>query len=56
MDFEEAIREHQSMMASLTEVWPSLLAAGDAVIELQYRTSNGTTTMGIDAWSWDAKP
>ena len=33
MDFEEAIREHQSMMASLTEVWPSLRAAGDAVIE-----------------------
>jgi len=33
VDFEEAIREHQSMMASLTEVWPSLLAAGDAVIE-----------------------
>jgi len=33
VDFEEAIREHQSMMASLTEVWPSLRAAGDAVIE-----------------------
>ena len=33
MDFEEAIREHQSMMASLTEVWPSLRAAADAVIE-----------------------
>ena len=33
MDFEEAIREHQSMMASLSEVWPSLVAATDAVIE-----------------------
>lgn len=33
MDFEEAIREHQSMMASLVEVWPSLVAAADAVIE-----------------------
>ena len=33
MDFEEAIREHQSMMASLPEVWPSLRAASDAVIE-----------------------
>ena len=33
MDFEEAIREHQSMMASLAEVWASLRAAGDALIE-----------------------
>jgi D-sedoheptulose 7-phosphate isomerase len=33
VDFEEAIREHQSMMASLVEVWPSLVAAADAVIE-----------------------
>jgi D-sedoheptulose 7-phosphate isomerase len=33
VDFEEAIREHQSMMASLSEVWPSLRAAGDALIE-----------------------
>ena len=33
MDFEEVIREHQSMMASLTEVWPALRAAADAVIE-----------------------
>ena len=33
MDFEEAIREHQSMMASLSEVWPSLRAAADAVVE-----------------------
>ena len=38
MDFEEAIREHQSMMASLSEVWPSLVAAADAVIE---RVRNG---------------
>jgi D-sedoheptulose 7-phosphate isomerase len=33
VDFEEVIREHQSMMASLVEVWPSLVAAADAVIE-----------------------
>jgi D-sedoheptulose 7-phosphate isomerase len=33
VDFEEAIREHQSMMASLSGVWPSLRAAADAVIE-----------------------
>jgi len=33
VDFEEAIREHQSMMASLSEVWPSLRGAADAVIE-----------------------
>ena len=38
MDFEEAIREHQSMMASLSEVWPSLVDAADAVIE---RVRNG---------------
>jgi len=38
VDFEEAIREHQSMMASLSEVWPSLVAAADAVIE---RVRNG---------------
>jgi D-sedoheptulose 7-phosphate isomerase len=33
VDFEEVIREHQSMMASLPEVWPALRAAADAVIE-----------------------
>jgi D-sedoheptulose 7-phosphate isomerase len=33
VDFEEAIREHQSMMASLSGVWPALRAAGDAVVE-----------------------
>jgi D-sedoheptulose 7-phosphate isomerase len=38
VDFEEAIREHQSMMASLAEVWPSLVTAADAVIE---RVNNG---------------
>ena len=38
MDFEEAIREHQSMMASLSEVWPSLVDAAAAVIE---RVRNG---------------
>jgi D-sedoheptulose 7-phosphate isomerase len=38
VDFEDAIREHQSMMASLAEVWPSLIAAADAVIE---RVRNG---------------
>ena len=38
MDFEEAIREHQSMMASLSEVWPSLVDAAGAVIE---RVRNG---------------
>ena len=38
MDFEEAIREHQSMMASLSEVWPSLVAAAEAVIQ---RVRNG---------------
>jgi D-sedoheptulose 7-phosphate isomerase len=38
VDFEDAIREHQSMMASLAEVWPSLAAAADAVIE---RVRNG---------------
>jgi D-sedoheptulose 7-phosphate isomerase len=38
VDFEDAIREHQSMMASLGEVWPSLVAAADAVIE---RVNNG---------------
>jgi len=38
VDFEEAIREHQSMMASLSEVWPSLVAAAEAVIQ---RVRNG---------------
>ena len=38
MDFEEAIREHQSMMASLSGVWPALVDAADAVIE---RVRNG---------------
>jgi len=38
VDFEEAIREHQSMMASLSEVWPSLVDAAGAVIE---RVRNG---------------
>jgi D-sedoheptulose 7-phosphate isomerase len=33
VDFEEAIREHQSMMASLSEVWPALRTAADAVVE-----------------------
>ena len=32
MDFEEAIREHQSMMTSLADAWPSLVAAADGVI------------------------
>jgi D-sedoheptulose 7-phosphate isomerase len=38
VDFDEAIREHQTMMASLPDVWPSLRAAADAVIE---RVQNG---------------
>jgi len=33
VDFEEAIREHQSMMTSLSGVWPALQAATDAVVE-----------------------
>jgi D-sedoheptulose 7-phosphate isomerase len=33
VDFEEAIREHQSMMTSLSGVWPALRAAADAVVE-----------------------
>jgi D-sedoheptulose 7-phosphate isomerase len=33
VDFEEAIREHQSMMTGLDEVRASLLAAADAVTE-----------------------
>jgi D-sedoheptulose 7-phosphate isomerase len=33
VDFEEAIREHQSMMAGLDELGPALLTVADAVIE-----------------------
>ena len=33
MDFEEAIREHESMMASVGELWPVLEATAQAVIE-----------------------
>lgn len=33
MDFEAAIREHQSMMAGLHAAWPSLQRSADAVIE-----------------------
>lgn len=32
MDFEEAIREHQSMMAGLPELWPALSATADAAV------------------------
>lgn len=33
MDFEEAIREHQAMMAELHSLWPSLSQAAEAVTE-----------------------
>ena len=33
MEFEEAIREHQAMMAGITEVWPDLSRAAAAMIE-----------------------
>lgn len=33
MDFEEAIREHESMMTSVGELWPVLEATAQAVIE-----------------------
>ena len=33
MDFEDAIREHQSMMTGLHAAWPSLQLAADGVIE-----------------------
>jgi D-sedoheptulose 7-phosphate isomerase len=33
VDFEEAIREHQSMMAGLDELGPALLTVADAMIE-----------------------
>lgn len=33
VDFEEAIREHQSMMTSVGELWPVLEATAQAVIE-----------------------
>ncbi len=40
MDFEEAIREHQSMMTSLVGVWPELETTARAVIE---RVADGGT-------------
>ena len=33
MDFEEAIREHQAMMASLADVWPALAEAAEAIVD-----------------------
>ena len=33
MDFEEAIREHQSMMAGLASAWSALESTADAVID-----------------------
>lgn len=33
MDFEEAIREHQAMMADLVDVWPAMQATADAIVE-----------------------
>jgi D-sedoheptulose 7-phosphate isomerase len=33
VDFEEAIREHQAMMAGIDTVWPALARAATAVIE-----------------------
>ncbi len=38
MDFEEAIREHQTMMAGLPELWPALSEAAAAIVE---RVQNG---------------